>query len=376
MEELPRAAELARPVPAAAPQAPPPAATLPSPPASGRKRLTVLVILLAALSGGGYWGWNWYTQGRFIVSTDDAYVRADVSVIAARASGHVTSVEVSDNQAVKAGDLLATIDDGDYRLAVQAAQRRIDTQDATIARIGEQANAQRAVIEQANAQASGALADRDRAASEYERSSQLLRTGTGSQQRMDSALADRDRTLAAVRNAEAAKSAAHANLAVLEAQRAEAERARVELAVALDKARRDLSFTEVRAPFAGLVGNRAVQTGQLVQPGTRLLSLVPVESAYVEANFKETQLGRMKPGQKAEIRVDALPGRVIEGTVESFAPASGAVFSLLPPENATGNFTKIVQRVPVRIRIPAAVAAEGLLRPGLSVVADVDTRAR
>jgi membrane fusion protein (multidrug efflux system) len=193
-------------------------------------------------------------------------------------------------------------------------------------------------------------------------------------QSVDQALADRDRTKAAVAAAEAAVAAAQAQRDVLDAQKGEAQRARAELVNALDRARRDLSFTQIRAPFDGIVGNRAAQPGQYVQPGTRLLALVPAQSAYVEANFKETQLARMKPGQKVEIAVDALSGRKIEGVVASIAPATGSQFSLLPPENATGNFTKIVQRVPVRIAVPADLAAKGLLRPGLSVVASVDTR--
>ncbi len=344
-----------------------------APPSRGVKRFLLPLALLGAIVAAATYGWDWYVEGRFIVTTDDAYVRADTAVIAAKVSGYVASVAAADNQQVHAGDLLARIDDGDYRLAVEAAQRRIDTQDATIARIRQQANAQRAVIEQTDAQISASRADEQRAASDYERATRTLQSGSGTAQRLDSALADRDRTVAAVRNAEAAKSAAQANLGVLDAQRVEAEQARSELVTALDRAKRDLSFAEIRAPFDGVVGNRAIQVGQLVQPGSRLLSLVPTQSAFIEANFKETQLTRMKAGQKVSVHVDALPGRIIEGTVESVSPASGAQFSLLPPENATGNFTKIVQRVPVRIRVPASVAAEGVLRPGLSVTADVDT---
>ena len=293
--------------------------------------------------------------------------------IAAKVSGYVTSVAVTDNQTVSPGQLLATIDGGDYRLAVDAAQSKIATQEATIARIRMQADAQRAVIEQTEAQLTSVRADEQRAASEFERSTRVMQNGAGTQQRLDLALADRDRTVAAVRNAQAAQLAAQANLGVLEAERVEAEQTRNELMIALEKSRRDLSFTEIRAPFAGVIGNRAIETGQLVQIGTRLLSIVPLESAYVEANFKETQITRMKPGQKVSIHIDALPGRAIEGTLESLSPASGAQFSLLPPENATGNFTKIVQRLPVRIHVPLALAAEGVLRPGLSVTADVDT---
>ena len=342
--------------------------------APGAKRRVMTVVLLVALGGGGWYGWNWWNTGRFIVSTDDAYVRADMAVIAAKVSGYVATVPVSDNTPVKAGDLLATIDDGDYRLAVEAARRKLETQDATIARIGEQGGAQKALVQQAEASLDAAKADAQRAASEYERAQSLSKSGFATQQRIEQALADRDRTVASVTSATAALAAAKANLGVIEAQKVEAERARGELQTALDRAQRDLSFTEIRAPFDGVVGNRAAQPGLLVQPGTRMLALIPLQSAYVEANFKETQLARLKPGQKVHFTVDASGSRGFDGTVESFAPASGSQYSLLPPENATGNFTKIVQRVPVRIRVPASVAAEGVLRPGLSVVVDVDTR--
>ncbi len=349
-----------------------PLATAPKPKLNP-KRFILRTCAIAALCVGAHYLWDWYVVGRFVVSTDDAYVRADVAVIAAKVSGYVTSVAVTDNQTVSPGQLLATIDGGDYRLAVDAAQSKIATQEATIARIRMQADAQRAVIEQTEAQLTSVRADEQRAASEFERSTRVMQNGAGTQQRLDLALADRDRTVAAVRNAQAAQLAAQANLGVLEAERVEAEQTRNELMIALEKSRRDLSFTEIRAPFAGVIGNRAIETGQLVQIGTRLLSIVPLESAYVEANFKETQITRMKPGQKVSIHIDALPGRAIEGTLESLSPASGAQFSLLPPENATGNFTKIVQRLPVRIHVPLALAAEGVLRPGLSVTADVDT---
>ena len=170
-------------------------------------------------------------------------------------------------------------------------------------------------------------------------------------------------------------SSAAANVDVLKGQQQEAISTLDELKTALAKAERDLSFTVIHAPIDGVIGNRAMQTGDYVQIGQRLASLVPLDEVYVNANFKETQLARLRPGQQASIAVDALPEHAIEGTVESFSPASGAVFSLLPPDNATGNFTKIVQRLPVRIRVPAAVAREGLLRPGMSVVVSVNTKA-
>ena len=344
------------------------------PPRKKKKRIVLPLILLAALGGGGYEGYKWFTVGRFLVSTDDAYVKADMSTIAAKVGGYVSTVPIVQNQRVSKGDVLATIDDGDYRIAVDAARARIGTQDATIARMGRQVQAQGAMIDQAKAALLSSKAEQVRTAAEYDRAKSLVQSTYGTQQRLDQALADRDRAAASVASATAAVTAAETNLDVLKAQQVEAQKARRELETTLAKAERDLTFTTVRAPFDGVVGNKAVQQGQYVQTGTRLLALVPLDSAYVEANFKETQIERLQPGQKVSIKPDAFSSRAIEGTVESIAPASGAEFSLLPPENATGNFTKIVQRLPVRIHVPTEVADEGLLRPGLSVEVEVHTR--
>jgi membrane fusion protein (multidrug efflux system) len=352
------------------------------------RSLILPAIILAVLGFGGVKAYDWFVEGRFLVSTDDAYVGASTAIIAAKVTGHVSLMAVPTNSAVRTGDVLVKIDDGDYQLAVAAAQNKIDTQEATIARIGRQVEAQRAMIAQAEAQAEMARAqllasqaDRQRAALEFDRSQKLAETNFGSQQRLEQAAADRARTAAslagagsAVAAAEAAQAAAKANLDVLAAQKMEAERTRGELETALAKAQRDLSFTTITAPFDGVVGNRAAQLGEYVQPGTRLLALVPLSSAYVDANFKETQLASIHPGQKVDIAVDSLDGRVIEGVVTSVAPASGSEFSLLPPDNATGNFTKVVQRVAVRIALPEDALAKGDLRPGLSVVASVRTR--
>jgi membrane fusion protein (multidrug efflux system) len=367
-------AALRRSAPVAGPTVAPQTETIAKP--SSRRRTVLLVALAGALCLGGYWGYHWYTEGRFIVSTDDAYVRADMSTIAAKASGLVTSVAVVDNQHVKAGDLLVQIDDGDYLLARDAARQKIETQAATVDRIGAQVLAQDAMVLQARAQQAAAVADGVRATSEYARVTRLVQSSFGTAQRMEQAQADLDRTKANSAQADAAVAAAIANRSVLVAQRDEAVRLKAELQTTLDKAVRDLSFTQVRAPFDGVVGNRAAQPGQYVQAGTRLLALVPLDSVYVEANFKETQIDRLRAGQPATIAVDAFGSRTITGTVESFAPASGAQFSLLPPENATGNFTKVVQRLPIRIKVPVEVAREGLLRPGLSVIVDVRTKAR
>jgi membrane fusion protein (multidrug efflux system) len=352
------------------------------------RSLILPAIILAALGFGGSKAYDWFVNGRFLVSTDDAYVGADTAIITAKVAGHVALVAAADNTKVRAGDLLVKIDDGDYQLAVASAKDKIATQDATIARIGRQVEAQGAVIAQmqaqvvaAQAQLAAGEADKKRAALEFDRSQKLADINFGSQQRLEQAAADRAKTTATLAGsgasaaaAAAAENGARANLDVLSAQKTEAERTRGELETALAKAERDLSFTTIVAPFDGVVGNRAAQLGEYVQPGTRLLALVPLTSVYVDANFKETQLASIHPGQKVDVAVDSLDGRVIEGVVTSVAPASGSQFSLLPPDNATGNFTKVVQRVAVRIALPAEALQSGEIRPGLSVVASVRTR--
>ncbi|KMO42597.1 hemolysin D [Methylobacterium variabile] len=359
--------------------APPAGQAVPqAPPSARRKRPLRRLVLVALLLGGGgygaYAGHEWWTTGRFFVSTDDAYVQADISTLAAKVSGYLEAVPVVNGQAVKAGDVIARIEDGDYRLALKAAEDKLATQGSTIARIARQAEAARAQVLQGQAQIDAAKADQVRAAADYQRQMQLAQSEFAAKSRLEQSRADRDRSDATVKGAEANLIALQANVAVLEAQTKEAENLAAELRTAVDRAKRDLSFTVLRAPFDGVVGNKAVEAGAYVAPGSRIAALVPLQSARVDANFKETQLGRVRVGQPVHIRVDAWPDRDILGTVESLSPASGSVFSLLPPDNATGNFTKIVQRLPVRVRVPEAVAREGLLRPGLSVVVRVDTR--
>ena len=384
-------------VPAVAPTARIPAAPAPGgaavetaapKPKSGLRRFVLPLVLIAVAGYGARFAYDYFVEGRFLVSTDDAYVGANTAIVAAKAAGHLLEVPVVDNQTVRQGDLLAQIDDGDYKIAVDAAQAKVDTQDATIARFGRQIDAQASVIAQAEAQIEAsqaqlrsAEAEVQRASLEYDRSLKLAQTNYGSQQRLEQATADRDRTAAALGAAKASAASvaaalegAKANRDVLEAQRDEATRQRAELTTALSKAKRDLSFTKVLAPFDGVVGNKAAEVGNLVQPGTRLMALVPLAAAYVDANFKETQLDGLKPGQKVDVSIDAYGGRTIEGVVSSISPASGSQFSLLPPDNATGNFTKVVQRVAVRITFPEEVLKTVPLRPGLSVVATVHTR--
>jgi membrane fusion protein (multidrug efflux system) len=290
-------------------------------------------------------------------------------------SGYVSEFLVDDNVKVFAGDVIARIDDGDYRLAVDAARDKIATQQATIERFDRQIAAQRAAVEQAQAQLVSAQAGQKRMQLEFERQQALAGKDFASRQTLEQSIANRDQANATVQSAQAAIDGAVVNVDVLQAQQKEAVRTLDELKTALAKAERDLSFTEIRAPVDGVVGNRAAQPGDFVQTGQRIAALVPLSDVFIDANFKETQLGRLQPGQPVSIRVDALPGESVNGVVASVSPASGAVFSLLPPDNATGNFTKIVQRLPVRIKVPADVAQRGALRPGMSVVVSVNTKA-
>ena len=352
------------------------------------RSLILPALILAAVGYGGSKAYDWFVEGRFLVSTDDAYVGAETTIVAAKIAAHVIEVPVVNNAVVHAGDLLVKLDEGDYRLAVDAAKDKIATQNATIQRIGSQMDAQKstmaqsaAQVEAAKAQLAATQADSERAALEYDRSQKLAQTNFGSQQRLEQASADKARTAAALASAraslagaEAAQGGATANLDVLAAQKVEAEHVRSELETALAKSEHDLTFTTITAPFDGVVGNKVAEIGQYAMPGTRLMALVRKDSAYVDANFKETQLASIHPGQKVDISVDALGTHAIKGVVQSIAPASGSQFSLLPPDNATGNFTKIVQRVAVRIAFPQDALKDDMLLPGMSVVASVRTR--
>ncbi len=328
------------------------------------------LLAIAAVSYGTYY----VMVGRFFVSTDDAYVRANNTIIGARVSGHIAKIAPKDNTTVKAGDLLIKVDDGDYKIAVDAARAKIETQQATIERIGRQADAQVSMVEQAKAQLDSMQAAVKRAQFDYDRQQQLSDKGYASKATFETSQATRDQSIASVQSAQAALVAAERNIDVIKAQQVEAQRQLGELQTSLAKADRDFNFTEVRAAVDGVFSNRLVNEGDYIQVGQRLANLVPLDDVFIDANFKETQLGRLKAGQPVSFTVDGISGRKIEGVVESLAPASGSVFTLLPPDNATGNFTKIVQRVPVRIRVPANVARENLLRAGMSVVVSIDTR--
>ncbi len=340
---------------------------------ASRKRL-LMGAAAAVLLAAGWFGFDYLTVGRFMVTTDDAYVRAYNTTLGAKVSGYVSEFLVDDNMKVRAGDVIARIDDGDYRLAANAADDKIATQKATIERFDRQIEGQRANVEQARAQLVSTQAAQKRMQSEFERQQALAGREYASKQTLEQSLANRDQANAAVQSAQAALDGAVANVDVLQAQQKEAVRTLEELKTALAKAERDLSFTEIRAPVDGVIGNRAAQVGDFVQTGQRIAALVPLADVFIDANFKETQLARLQPGQPVSIRIDALPDEKFDGVVTSVSPASGAVFSLLPPDNATGNFTKIVQRLSVRIQVAADVAERGALRPGMSVVVAVNTK--
>ena len=352
----------------------------PPPPAKPKRpfprRFLILGIALLALAVGGRYGYDYVTSGWYRVSTDDAYIRADVASISAKVSGFITDFPVAENAVVTADTVIAQIDDGDYKLALEAAQTKCDTQRSTVDRFNTQLAQADAVIGQAQAQLDGALADEKRTEADYFRYAQLAKDKVATVQRLEQAVADRDKARSAVASFKAALVSAKSAKTVLAAQQDEARHTLSELQVQVDKAKRDLSFTKVRAAVGGVFGNKGASVGTLVQPGTRLGALIADGSLYVEANFKETQLRDLRPGQAAMVTVDAMGGAMLKGTVESFAPGSGALFSLLPPENATGNFTKIVQRFPIRIALPADERTVKVLRPGMSVVVSIDTRAQ
>jgi membrane fusion protein (multidrug efflux system) len=281
-------------------------------------------------------------------------------VIAPKVAGYVAEVAVQDNQRVKAGDVLVRIDPRDYQTALDSATADLGNAQATVANIDAQLKEQQAAI----AQAEAAVAFSEQ---EFKRYNDLARTGVGSAQRQQQAQSD-------LAQRRATFAAAQAHVEVLKTQRQQADATIAAKAAALDQAKINLAQTTLTAPIDGVVGDRTVRAGQLVQAGTRLLTVVPTQNVYLVANFKETQTGQMHPGQTVTIDIDSYPGHPIKGTVDSLAPGTGAQFALLPPENATGNFTKIVQRVPVKIALDPKDPLTVQLRPGLSVTATVDTR--
>ena len=347
-----------------------------APPAPNTKRgvrIAILLLVLMVVAFVAHW---WWVEGRWIESTDNAYVQGDIVTLSTRIDGDVIAIHVKDNQRVAAGAPLLTLDPADWQARLDQARGALGEAEAAIATARRQVEQARGAIGQADAAIEQAQAEQVRATADAARSASLVGSGWTSRQANETAIATARKADAAMGFARAQHDIADQTLTVAQAVAAQAESRLIAARAAATLAGNALSYTVLRAPFDGIVGNRAAQLGQHVAPGQQLLALAPPpEKLFIVANFKETQLRLIRPGLKVRVTPDIDSGAAIEGRVDSIAPATGALFSILPPENATGNFTKVVQRVPVKIILdPAQAAKAGWLRAGLSVVADIDTR--
>jgi membrane fusion protein, multidrug efflux system len=338
------------------------------------KRAALALALALGLAAVGDFGHYYLTTGRYLESTDDAYVKADSTIIAPKVSGYIADVLVSDNEPVKAGQLLARIDDRDFRTALNQAKADVAASEAAIRNLDSQIELQQPLIQQQAAEVDAAEANLKFAQEERERYDGLMKSGSGTVQRAQQTDAALRAQTAQLQQGRSGLLAAQKKVEVLSTQRAQAV-AQLDHARAVEaQAALNLSYTEITAPVEGTVGARSLRVGQYVQAGTQLMAVVPLDAVYVVANFKETQLTNVRDGQPVELRIDSFHSTTLKGHVDSLSPASGLEFALLPPDNATGNFTKIVQRVPVKIVLDDH-GLKGLLRPGMSAVPTVDTKA-
>ncbi len=347
-------------------------------PASSKRRLRRTLLATAgllALAGATWFGWHYWTVGRFAVSTDDAYVQADNTTIAPKVSGYLSTVLVGDNQQVKAGQVLARIDDRDFAVALDQAKADVAVATAAVAAKQADLDAQQSAISAAQAtiavdEANATFADQDN-----KRYTALVATGFGSVQNAQQATSRIAAARAALVRDTATRDHAVKQLAILKAELAQTQAALTHDLAVQHQAELNLSYTTIVAPVDGVVGNRTLRVGQYVQAGTQLMAVVPVTATYIVANYKETQLTDVHAGQPVDIEVDMFPGTIVHGHVDSLAPASGQEFALLPPDNATGNFTKIVQRIPVKIVLDHDTPLADQLRPGMSVNPTINTKA-
>jgi len=336
--------------------------------------LRVAILLVAAILVAVFaTQWDRWVGGSVRQVTDDAYVRGDITPLSAKVAGYVRRVAVDDFDRVKAGDPLVEIDDDDYRARVAQAEADRLGAEAAIENLKARKAMQHAQVSQAEETIAATQADVDRVKLEAQRQRSLLATTFGTQQRVEQADAEAKRFEANLRRNQAERDGQRSELAVLDTQELQLRADAKAKAAALDLAKINLGYTRISAPVAGMVSERGVRTGQYVQPGTQIISVVPLDNLWVVANYKETQLTHVALGQKAEIRVDTFPGIVVGAHVDSIAPASGSQFSLLPPDNATGNFTKVVQRIPVKLRLDRDNPLQGHLRPGMSVTVTILT---
>ena len=338
------------------------------------KRAAMAVALALGVAAAADFGYGYLTTGRYLETTDDAYVQADSTIVSPKVSGYIAEVLVNDNQPVKAGQVLARIDERDFRTALDQARADVTASEAAVLNLDAQIALQHPVMEQESADIAAAEANLQFAQQEQARYDGLMKTGSGTLQRAQQSDAALREKIAQLQHGKSGLLAAQRKVDVLTSERAKAvaqlDRARaVEQQMALN-----LSYTTITAPVDGTVGARSLRVGQFVQAGTQLMALVPLDAVYVVANFKETQLTHVRDGQPVEIRIDTFHAIKLRGHVDSLSPASGLEFALLPPDNATGNFTKIVQRVPVKIVLDDH-SLTGLLRPGMSAEPTVDTKA-
>jgi membrane fusion protein (multidrug efflux system) len=339
------------------------------------RRIVVLVAAVLLLAGGGWFACYWFTTGRYLEKTDNAYLRSEITQISAKVAGYVRDVPAEDNMPVTPGEILVRIEDQEFRIRMENGRKKLAERMAALQVAQRRSALQQSRIAACGAQLAAVEAEQSRRASDLRRFTPLLPSGIISELDYEAVLTTATKGNADVATARANLDSAAQELDVLKAEehRLEAELRQQQEELKLPA--QELGDTVIRAPIAGVVGNRRVRPGQYVKPGTVLLAVIPRQALWVEANFKEGQLARMQTGQPVAIEVDAYPGQQLTGTIESLSPASGAEFSLIPPENAAGNFTKIVQRVPVKIRLDAGQPLLTQLRSGLSVVVRADTRA-
>jgi membrane fusion protein, multidrug efflux system len=345
-----------------------------------RRRRWSLRQLLIALAAGlslilaGLYGDYWWNTGRFLVTTDDAYVDAHSALIAPQVSGYIIAVPVDDNQRVHAGQVLARIDQRPYQAALDQARANVAAAQASIATLQQQIEQQRLVVKQDRQQVASDQAAQVYAQQNFVRYTELEHTGFGTVQRAQQATSDIREKTAALERDTTGVAAGKKQIAVYKAQLAQAKATLAQQQAAEEQAELNLGYTTIVAPFDGTIGVRTVTVGQYVEPGAQLMAAVPLRRVYITANEKETDLTDVRPGQPVTIDVDTFPGVTVHGYVESLAPASGEQFALLPPDNATGNFTKIVQRIPVKIAVDKNDPLLGTLRPGMSVEPTIDTK--
>ena len=348
---------------------------LAAPPSKLLKRALLTLALVLVLGAASYAGHGYWKVGRFLQSTTNAYVRADYTVVAPKISGYITGVLVRDNESVNGGQVLAVIDDRDFRVMLDQAKADVDIAEAALRNLDAKIAQHQSALDHEKAGVSADQALLSFAEADYKRYKKLKKTGYGSVQRAQQAETTMREKSAELEKSRANLTVAERQVDVLLSERNRLTAQRERAAATYHQAELNLSYTSIAAPMSGVIGARALRVGQYVQSGTPLMAVVPLHSVYVVANYKETQLAHVKAGQPVDVVVDSFPDAVLRGHVDSISPASGQEFSLLPADNATGNFIKIVQRVPVKIVIDDN-PLEGRLRPGMSVEATIDTRKR